>query len=342
MIQDLLADLIHQHVGILKKTRKGWHQRNCMVCHTRGESPDTRGRFGIRFEPTGKIAVHCFNCSFKATFIPGSTLSKNFKTFMKEIGISSHDIQKLDFELFREKHDVESKDIALKGLVTKKWVDHPLPEGSLSLLEWLKHDCNDKDFLRAVNYALSRGFTDLQHVYWTPEKWKLFNKRLILPFRYKNKTVGFTGRFVGTPPSKDMPKYLNVMPDDYLYNLDPQYAYDRKYLIICEGVFDAYFMDGISPSGNTLNDDQVRLIRSLGKEVIVCPDKDRQGGTLVQTAIDNDWGVAFPEWEPGIKDASGAVEKYGRILTLKSIIDSTETNPTTIQLKWKFSKNERN
>lgn len=312
-----------------------------MLCHTRGESPDTRGRFGIRFEPDGKIAVHCFNCSFKAAFHPSQTLTKNFKTFLKEIGIAGQDIQKIDFELFREKNDVESKDIKLKGIVTKSWKEKALPEQAMSLMEWLKHDCNDRDFLRAVNYALSRGFTDLSHLYWTPEKWKMFNKRVILPFRFKNKIVGYTGRFVGNPPSKEITKYFNIMPNDYIYNLDNQYDFDREFIIISEGVFDAYFTDGISPSGNTLNDDHVRLIRSIGKKVIVCPDKDKNGSQLVQTAIENDWAVAFPEWEKGIKDPTAAVEKYGRILTVKSIIDSRESNPTTIQLKWKFSKNER-
>lgn len=341
MIQDLLKDLVQQHLGILKKTRKGWQQRNCMVCHLRGESPDTRSRFGIKFEPDGKIAIHCFNCSFKATYVPGQTLSKNFKSFMRELGISGHDIQKIDFELFREKNDVEARDVKLKGVVTKTWKEEKLPDGSLSLMQWLENDCNDKNLIKAVNYALSRGFTNLHDLYWTPEKWKMFNKRIILPFRFKNKIVGYTGRFVGNPPDKAITKYHNHMPMDYIYNLDPQYDYARTFLIISEGVFDAYFTDGISPSGNTLNDDQVRLIRSLGKEVIVCPDRDKNGAELVRVAIENEWAVAFPEWEKGIKDPTSAVEKYGRILTLKSIIDSRESNPTTIQLKWKFSKNER-
>lgn len=344
MIHDQLRDIISQHLGVIKRTRKGWQQRNCMMCPSRGESADTRGRLGIMLKPTGEIACHCFNCNFKAKFRPGELLSLNMKQFMRELGISQSDIKKINFGLFREQNAAAFADPALqlKGLITDKWKTEPLPKGSLTMLEWLENGCNDKTFLRAVNYAISRGFSNLQDLYWTPEKWKMFHMRMILPFKYKGNIVGYTGRFCGSPPSKEVTKYLNILPDDFIYNFDTQYDFDREYVILCEGVFDAYFTDGISPSGNTLNEDQISLIRSLGKKIIVCPDKDKSGGVLVDVAIANGWYVAFPDWGYHIKDATEAVEKYGRILTVKSIIDSKEKNPTTIQLKWKLSKNERN
>ena len=44
------------------------------------------------------------------------------------------------------------------------------------------------------------------------------------------------------------------------------------------------------------------------------------------------WSVAFPEWEDDIKDASDAVVRYGRLFTVKSILDSIETNATKIKI----------
>jgi len=73
----------------------------------------------------------------------------------------------------------------------------------------------------------------------------------------------------------------------------------------------------------------------------VCPDRDKNGGTLVDVALNNNWSVSFPLWENGIKDAAKATEKYGRILTLQSILDSAEENPTTIKHKWNLGKHGR-
>jgi len=345
MIHDLIKDLILQNIGPLKSTRKNWKTRNCMLCYLRGESADRKGRFGIKFEE-GKIGVHCFNCSFDASCVTGKTLSKKFEIFLKEIGVSEHDVKKINFELYKEQNKIKATEaIELKGSITKSWVPNQLPKESRTLMSWLESGCNDPEFLKVVQYAIDRKFTNFYNLYWTPIETKFeYNKRLLLPFTYKGVVVGHTGRFADptVQTSATRPKYINIMPDNYVYNLDSQSAWNRKYVILCEGVIDAYLVDGVCSIGNTLNLDQISLINRLGKKVIVCPDRDKDGGALVKHAQQQGWGVCFPGWGDGIKDAAKATELFGRILTVQSIIQTAEFNPMKIELTWKLSKQSRN
>ena len=84
--------------------------------------------------------------------------------------------------------------------------------------------------------------------------------------------------------------------------------------------------------GNTLDAEQIEWINTSGKEVIVIPDLERAGYNLVKIALDNNWNVSFPEWENNIKDASDAMSRYGRLWTLKSIIDNKTNNKLKIEL----------
>jgi len=344
MIHDLIKDLILQNIGPLKQTRKGWKTRNCFLCHLRGESVDRKGRFGIKFEE-GKIGIHCFNCGFDASCTIGKLLSKKFEIFLKELGVSEYDIKKINFELFKEQNKIKAtEEIALKGSITRSWNQTSLPKNSKTLMSWLEAGCNDPEFLKVVQYVIDRKFTNLHHLYWTPLSTKFeYNKRVLLPFMYKGRIVGHTGRFADkdVQASAIRPKYINIMPDNYIYNLDNQISWNRKYVILCEGVFDAYFVDGICPIGNTLNADQIAMINRLGKTIIVCPDKDKDGGVLVKQAIEQGWGVCFPRWGNDVKDAAKATELFGRILTVQSIIQTAEFNPMTIELTWKLSKQSR-
>ena len=77
------------------------------------------------------------------------------------------------------------------------------------------------------------------------------------------------------------------------------------------------------------------IIDSLNREIIVVPDRDKPGMTLVKHAMEYGWNVAFPEWDPKIKDTADAVKAYGQLFTMKSIIESVETSNLKIQLRMK-------
>lgn len=343
MIIEILKDAILQNIGSLKSAPKNWHKRNCPLCHTQGHGRDTRNRFGIQFNPNS-IAVHCFNCGFSAGCAEGKDLSKSFKFFLQQINIDQKFIQQIEFEIFRERNKLTS---ITEGAVTEedkeskfrklfqKWQKIDLPEGSLPITEWLEHGLDDPHFLQVVEYAISRKIYDLDKFYWCPQKAQNLRHRLIIPYFYKKNIVGFTARLSYDTDDKSIPKYFQQVPLDFVYNLDNQQDWSRKYCIVNEGVLDAWSVDGISTLGE-ISQAQIDVINRLQKTVIACPDRDLKGAEFIEAAIANNWGVAFPEWERGIKDAAKASEKYGRLLTTHSIISSVVYGELNIRNHWKL------
>ena len=348
MIIDILRDAIMANIGALKPAPKGWNKRNCPLCHTQGHGHDTRHRFGIQFNPTS-IAMNCFNCGFSAGYTEDKELSKSFKFFLKQINIDDDFIKHIEFDIFKKKNSIQSirdGETAVVDIETKfknlfsKWKPMPLPDDSMPITSWLDAGLDDPEFLRVVNYALNRKIYDLDNFYWSPLTTQNLNQRIIIPYYYKNKTVGFTARLCYDTDGKEIPKYYQQSPTDFVYNIDHQQGWSRKYVIVNEGVLDAWTTDGVGILGET-NQAKIDIINRLQKEVIVCPDRDKKGWDLVKAAIDNDWAVSYPKWEYGIKDAAKAAEKYGRLLTLHSIIASAVTGREKIELHWKIEQAER-
>ena len=154
--------------------------------------------------------------------------------------------------------------------------------------------------------------------------------RVLIPFTWLGKEVGYSGRSI--VPAKR--KYYTEHPPHFVFNYDRQLQ-DAKFCIVVEGAFDAIAVDGLAVLTNECNESQAMIIDSLNREVIVVPDRDKAGMTLVRDAMDYGWNVAFPEWAHSIKDTSDAVKQYGQLFTMKSILDSVETSNLKIQLRMK-------
>lgn len=349
MIIDVIKDAILQNIGPLKQAPKGWHKRHCMLCHTQGHGKDTRNRFGIQFNQDNIIA-HCFNCSFNAGYTEGRELSKSFKFFLSQLNIDEKFIKQIEFEIFKKRNrmqgiregDEEKEEDPEKKFRTlfQKWKPMDLPEDSYTITQWLENGLEDPDFLNVVEYAINRNILDLDNFYWSPSKEFNLHQRLIIPYIYKGKTVGFTARLHYDVPDKSIPKYYQQCPPDFVYNLDHQQGWHRKYALVTEGVLDAWVTDGISILGE-VGQSQIDIINRLQKQVIVCPDRDKKGWDLVEVAIENNWAVSFPKWDKDIKDAAKAAERYGRLLTTHSIISSAVLGKEKIHLKWDIEQNAR-
>lgn len=337
MLSDTLQDVVLGHLGTLKQSPKKWLVRNCPLCVHRGHGPDHKGRFGIKLDGDGHMAISCFNCAFKAKYMPHTLLSRDFVWFLETIGIPKEDVKKLKFQAFREKEAGSIFDAPkLKGNLFNKWVEVDLPDDALPMMTWLEQGCEDANLLRAASYAIERNVNP-SGLFWTPLSECQYKKRFILPFYFRKKIVGYTARYTKETTSKVIPRYLNNMPDSFVYNLDAQEDYNRKYCLLHEGVLDAYVTDGISCMGS-INQDQIDIIHGLKKEIIVCPDRDKAGGHLIEIAMKEGWAVSFPHWRNDVKDAGKASQVYGRLLTLKSLIDSAERNPLKIHVSRKMDK----
>jgi hypothetical protein len=153
---------------------------------------------------------------------------------------------------------------------------------------------------------------------------------IVIPFTHDNQVVGHTTRFM----DDRTPKYIQDIQHGYVFGTDLQQR-DWQYAIVVEGVFDALSINGLAVLHAEVNDAQVRLIRSLGKEIIVVPDQDEAGMKLVDRAVELGWSVSIPDWPVDIKDVNDAVIRWGRLATLLTIMQARETSKIKIELRKK-------
>ena len=317
-----------------KKTPSGWISFNAPCCVHNGESQDKKKRGGIMNSADGTISYHCFNCGYKASYILGRRLTQKMRTFMSYIGIPDDTVKKLAIEAMRH----EEADIKFEKKKFVKFNKKELPKGSKPLEEWLENynhltQKQKTSIDSLLNYLTSRGigpdwydFVYSDNTYWDSDR------RVIIPFYWRGDIVGCTGRIF---EKSDKVKYFTDVQPGYVFNMDAQ-TWDRKFVIVTEGPFDAITISGVSILGSEINDIQRELIESLNKKIIVVPDRDQPGEKLINQAIEFGWSVAFPEWHDSVEDTADAVLKYGRLFTMQSILKSTETSKLKIDLKRKI------
>jgi DNA primase len=153
---------------------------------------------------------------------------------------------------------------------------------------------------------------------------------IVIPFTYNNQVVGHTTRFL----DNRTPKYIQDIQHGYVFGTDLQRNV-WQYVIVVEGVFDALAVNGLAVLHAEINDAQVRLVRSLGKDIIVVPDQDEAGMKLVDRAIELGWSVSIPEWPVGCKDVNDAVIRLGRVGCLLTILQARETSRIKIEMRKK-------
>jgi len=317
----LIIDTVNLHLPSKRKaTPSGWISFNAVCCQHNGQGIDKRQRGGILVNEG--FSYHCFNCGFKASWQPGRRISKNSKKLLRWLNVSDDLITKCSIEALRIEEDSNYQS---KNNVIPSFIDKALPLNSEPVYSFL--DEIPEDILPILEYLNSRNlYLDDYPWHWCPEPG--FNNRLIIPFYYKEKIVGYTARLT----RNGKPKYISEQQPGYVFNLDRQHN-QRKYVIVTEGPLDAISIDGVGLLGSEISAGQAILINQLQKEVILLPDKDLAGKKLIEQALELGWSVSFPEWEDDIKDANDAVCKYGRLYTLYSIIKNKEKNKLKIQLK---------
>jgi len=315
----LIADTLLTYLPAKRKqTPSGWVGFNAVCCD------DKRQRGGFIVNGGDAVSYHCFNCGFKCSWQPGRHISQKMNKFMRDLNIPDDIIAQLRLEALK----LDDNNTAEVRSIIPKFDERALPMDSVPITELLA-DPPEK-LIPVLEYMVSRRlYPEDFNFYWTPKIG--FSNRLIIPFYFENKIVGYTARAINQEAN---PRYLSEQQPGYVFNLDSQHD-NRDFVICCEGPFDALSINGCALLGAEIKDSQNWLLKQLGKELVLVPDRDHEGPKTVERAIELGWSVSMPNWPEGVKDVNDAVIKIGRLATLWLIRSAKESNELKIRLKMK-------
>lgn len=318
-----MFDILTIVPGRKKLSHSGWHSFNAICCNHRGHKADKRGRGGIRLDGDN-WSMHCFNCGFKCGFTLGKSLSKNTKQFLIWCGVDEQQIQKWSLESLQHK-DLLSYVNVKKQKSKVKFKEHLLPEEAELI------DVNNPLHKVYVDYLRNRSISITDYPFMiTPDELGRMGNRVIIPYTYHNKIVGHTSRFL----DNKIPKYINEQQPGYVFGIDFQKP-EWEVCILVEGIFDALSLNACALTHNTISEEQANVLAQLNRKIIFVPDRDKTGLETCDRALELGYSVSIPDWDNDVKDVNDAVVKYGKLMTLISILQSATTSKIKIELQRK-------
>jgi hypothetical protein len=321
-----VIDLVSYLPAKRRQTGSGWISFNAPCCVHNGESADRRQRGGIKIIDQG-WSFHCFNCGFTASFILGRTLSFKARKLLSWLNVAPEEIERINLDSLRHRSVqgiLDDRQRTANAVQAIQFEDRELPEGFIIVdqntpvhWQYLRDRCVPQDYPMGMAGAEPTAK-------WTPRP------GVIVPFTYDGRIVGHTTRYL----DDKTPRYIHDMQPGYVFGTDLQRPGWQRVMVM-EGVFDALCIGGLAVLHAEISDAQVRLIRSLGREVTVVPDQDAAGMKLVDRAMELGWAVSMPEWPDDVKDVNDAVKRWGRLATLIHIMQARETSRIKIELRKK-------
>ena len=312
-----MIDVISFLPGKRKQTASGWISFNAPCCVHRGDTQDKRSRGGIKPNTDGSWSYHCFNCGYTASFVLGRNLTFKARKLLEWMNVPREEIERINLESLKHR-SIEGllgeRQAIMQQLQNISFEDRDLPSDTQPLNNTVK------EYLQNRRIPLDYPF-----LYKTMPR-----PGVVIPFTYDNQVVGHTTRFL----DNRTPRYIQDIQSGYVFGTDLLHD-NWTYVIVLEGVFDALSINGLAVLHAEINDAQVRLIRSLGRDVVVVPDQDEAGMKLVDRAVELGWAVSMPEWPEGVKDVNDAVIRWGRLATLVTIMQAKETSKIKIELRKK-------
>jgi hypothetical protein len=316
-----MFDILTVIPGKKKLTQSGWQSMNAPCCHHRGHKPDKRMRGGIRLDGDHNWTYHCFNCDFKCGFVLGKQLSRNTRRFLQWCGVDDSQINKWNLESLQHKDLIEYVKIKKQKLKVK-FKEATLPENVEMICS------GNPDHKKFVDYLHSRGLDIYDYPFMiTPEDEGRNANRIIVPYTHDNKIVGHISRYL----DNRVPKYIKDQQPGYVFGYDLQKP-EWEVCLVFEGIFDALSFDGCALTHDTISDEQAQILHSLNRKIIVVPDMDKTGLSIIDRALELGFYVSLPNWGEGIKDANDALLKYGRLPALLSILQSATNNRIKLQM----------
>jgi hypothetical protein len=274
-------------------------------------------------------------------------LNVKFRRLLSWLGADENSIKRLVIDAIRIKDLISPEQIKQTADEEVTFKPRPLPEAAeeftklatfYSLADTNNYSSVPDEFMQAVSYVCDRRTDMVKYdFYWTPTTDYNLHQRVIVPFIWKGEIIGYTGR---TFVDGVKPKYHNSHEPNFVFNVDNQTP-DKQFVLVMEGPFDAMAVDGVAVLSNECNEIQADIIDSLGREVIVVPDFDFKevkgkpvwaGEKLVEQALEYGWSVSFPVWRDECKDVAAAYKKYGKLFTMKAILEGKQSSRLKIEL----------
>lgn len=302
----MISDLLKKYIYSPRLASTGFHQLKCPVCS------DYKDRLGIKFDYP-LIIANCFNCGFSLVQDETKPLSKKFKSFAKDLGASEHELeQEQGLTFFANKE--ESNVITLEQL---KQINLHTPEIELP------PSCTrvtENNFPLLNNYLKNRQITLNDYSFYGSSD-KKYEHRLIIPFYKGGKLIYWQARTV----INDKMRYLNpsVSKEAVIFNSDLLYRGTEK-LFVCEGVFDAILVNGISIIGSKLNEAKIQLLQQSRRELIFVIDGDKNGFNLGEKVLQLKLGKVTTLAKG--HDVNSHVQTYGRLFTYYKLIKNIAKN----------------
>lgn len=318
-----MFDILATVPGKKKNTQSGWVSFNGVCCHHKGHRPDKRQRAGIRFENDYHWTYNCFNCNYKCTFILGRSINEKTRQLLEWCGVDRTQIERWNLESLQNKDLVEYIKFKREKLKVK-FEERKLPEGQIL-------DVNDPAHSKYVEYLVKRKISPTEYPFLvTPNEVGRNANKIVIPYTFQNKIVGYTSRFL----DDRKPKYISEQQNGYVFGYDFQKP-DWESCIVVEGVFDALSISGCAILHATISDEQAQILRKLNRRIIVVPDQDKTGIEICERALDLGFYVSIPEWDSSIKDVNDSVIKYGKLATALSIIQAATNSKIKIEMRVK-------
>jgi len=324
------------HRGRVKTSPSGWLSRNAPCCEHRGQSPDKRGRGGMKFDnAAGSCSFHCFNCGATASYTPGKPLYPKFINLLKWLNVDESTISQLKLESLRAAKEAgfEPRAIVRRDI---KAIEMPK---DCTLLE------NDiSKYPAHVNFLKTRGFTPADFPFLvSPDL--VYRSRVILPFILHDTIIGYSARSIN--PAERM-RYIMRKTCEFVFGMEYVQP-EHEWVFVTEGLLDALSVKCLSVMHNEISDEQTEMICDLQKKIIVVPDLDKAGlnkpkidkngkvirnNSVIDTAIDNGWSVSIPQWD--VKDINAAYVKYGSLFCVTHLLKNATDNAALIRVQQQF------
>jgi hypothetical protein len=306
-----------------KKTASGWISFNAPCCVHNGETADRRQRGGVKIAESD-WSYHCFNCGFTASFVAGRSLSVKARRLLSWLGVPDDEIERINLESLKHRSMtgwLQDRQRVAEQLAIQ-FEEQDLPADMYGF-----NGNDDPELIIRARRYLNERCVPMDYPYMFKS---LPRAGIVIPFTHDHKIVGHTVRFL----DDRNPRYIQDIQPGYVFGRDLQQD-SWTHVIVVEGVFDALCIGAMAVLHADISDAQVRLIRSLGREITVVPDQDAAGMRLVDRALELGWAVSMPDWPAHCKDVNDAVKMLGRLATLITIMQARETSRIKIELRRK-------